>query len=203
MKKVFFVSAALATLSLSLIPSSAAAQIVVFNDAGAFNAAVGPTVLEDFSDANLAPGLSFTSTAGSVGGGKFNDRLVAGGFTTFQFANSQTAFGGVFDLSAGGAGTGILVSFLGGSSQVVGQIDRACVGCFFGFSSTNPFTSVTFTNGTQTGVAETFNLDNLQSAQVSAVPEPGTWAMMLIGFGAIGASMRRRRRSNGYASQIA
>lgn len=27
----------------------------------------------------------------------------------------------------------------------------------------------------------------------SPVPEPGTWAMMLIGFGAIGASMRRRR----------
>lgn len=28
----------------------------------------------------------------------------------------------------------------------------------------------------------------------SAVPEPGTWAMMLLGFGAIGYSMRRRRR---------
>jgi len=27
----------------------------------------------------------------------------------------------------------------------------------------------------------------------SAVPEPGTWAMMLLGFGAIGFSMRRRR----------
>lgn len=27
-----------------------------------------------------------------------------------------------------------------------------------------------------------------------AVPEPGTWAMMLIGFGAIGFSMRRGRR---------
>ena len=28
---------------------------------------------------------------------------------------------------------------------------------------------------------------------VAAVPEPGTWAMMLVGFGAIGVSMRRRR----------
>jgi hypothetical protein len=29
----------------------------------------------------------------------------------------------------------------------------------------------------------------------AAVPEPGTWAMMLIGFGGIGYSMRRRRRT--------
>lgn len=32
------------------------------------------------------------------------------------------------------------------------------------------------------------------SRQVSAVPEPSTWGMMLLGFGAIGAAMRRRRR---------
>lgn len=30
--------------------------------------------------------------------------------------------------------------------------------------------------------------------QTSAVPEPTTWAMMLIGFGAIGAALRRQRR---------
>ena len=30
----------------------------------------------------------------------------------------------------------------------------------------------------------------------AAVPEPGTWAMMLLGFGAIGFSMRRRRHSH-------
>lgn len=31
----------------------------------------------------------------------------------------------------------------------------------------------------------------------SAVPEPGTWAMMLLGFGAVGFAMRRRRRTAG------
>ena len=30
---------------------------------------------------------------------------------------------------------------------------------------------------------------------VAAVPEPGTWALMLLGFGAIGAAMRRRRKT--------
>jgi hypothetical protein len=30
----------------------------------------------------------------------------------------------------------------------------------------------------------------------AAVPEPGTWAMMLLGFGAIGVAMRRRRSSH-------
>jgi hypothetical protein len=30
---------------------------------------------------------------------------------------------------------------------------------------------------------------------VGAVPEPSTWAMMLFGFGAIGVSMRRKRKA--------
>lgn len=36
-----------------------------------------------------------------------------------------------------------------------------------------------------------------------AVPEPGTWAMMLLGFGGIGFAMRRRRRSGALAPQVA
>ena len=34
----------------------------------------------------------------------------------------------------------------------------------------------------------------LYSTGASAVPEPATWAMMLIGFGAVGYSLRRRER---------
>jgi hypothetical protein len=35
------------------------------------------------------------------------------------------------------------------------------------------------------------------------VPEPGTWAMMLLGFGGIGMAMRRRRRSSTALPQLA
>lgn len=49
------------------------------------------------------------------------------------------------------------------------------------------------------GGPDTFTAVNL--SQSGAVPEPGTWAMMLIGFGALGVSLRRR--SKGLLSQTA
>ena len=33
----------------------------------------------------------------------------------------------------------------------------------------------------------------LKSATLSAAPEPATWALMIVGFGGIGAAVRRRR----------
>ncbi len=38
-------------------------------------------------------------------------------------------------------------------------------------------------------------LVNYSIAQTSAVPEPASWAMMLVGFGGIGMSLRRRKRA--------
>jgi hypothetical protein len=49
------------------------------------------------------------------------------------------------------------------------------------------------TAGVGSGTGINFEKQNSVTLVGSAVPEPGTWAMMLIGFGAIGASMRRRR----------
>ena len=39
-------------------------------------------------------------------------------------------------------------------------------------------------------------LDNIKLEQVSAVPEPATWMMMLFGFGLVGFSMRRRQKNS-------
>ncbi|NJC05352.1 hypothetical protein GGQ97_001145 [Sphingomonas kaistensis] len=52
------------------------------------------------------------------------------------------------------------------------------------------YDSAVFIGGGSVGTVQT---------PIGAVPEPSTWAMMLLGFGAIGASMRRRRSVNAVA----
>ncbi len=51
---------------------------------------------------------------------------------------------------------------------------------------------------TGTVIASPFNAGNaairLTTATPGAVPEPATWAMMIFGFGAVGSTMRYRRR---------
>lgn len=51
------------------------------------------------------------------------------------------------------------------------------------------------------GIIDGSTLQGRTFAPTAAVPEPGTWAMMLVGFAGIGLSMRRRRRAT--AMQIA
>ncbi|WP_379553683.1 PEPxxWA-CTERM sorting domain-containing protein [Qipengyuania sp. DGS5-3] len=64
---------------------------------------------------------------------------------------------------------------------------------FWGITDTaNPFTTVSFA---QSG-SDRFGFDDLTIGDVSqvtgGVPEPGTWAMMLLGFFGLGAAMRRK-----------
>ena len=61
-----------------------------------------------------------------------------------------------------------------------------------GFSNTGNFTDVTGSVRTNQWAFDVLNVNG--ATQGGAVPEPATWAMMLIGFGAAGVSLRYRRR---------
>lgn len=186
-------SKAILTIIALASSGTANAAIVIYTDPATL-AGQTSAVIENFDDTTLATGLSFTSNAGSIGGGLFNDRLVAGqAETTFTFAGGADSFGGIFDLSPGGFGQGIefVLGLSGGGTETAGRI-RTESG-FFGFTSTNRFNSVTLRGyDTVNGSAETYNLNNAQFGVFSAVPEPGTWAMMLFGIGGVGFAMRRR-----------
>lgn len=64
------------------------------------------------------------------------------------------------------------------------------------------YTSATFTS-TGGGFADFKQLRLITSAAVAAVPEPATWAMMLMGFCGIGIAMGRRRRDASRLLQVA
>jgi PEP-CTERM motif len=62
-------------------------------------------------------------------------------------------------------------------------------------SSVSDFTTLRLTSD-----INAFEIDNIA---VRGVPEPATWAMMLLGFGAVGFALRRRRTADKVLPQLA
>lgn len=122
---------------------------------------------------------------------------VASGFTTgfsFYYAGNSTDAGTV-NVYDGLNGTGnILASLLltpnGGACSGDPSGFPFCNFSAFGVSFAGTALSVDFG-----GVANQIVFDDvtLGSATPGAVPEPGTWAMMLLGFGFAGGALRYRR----------
>lgn len=59
---------------------------------------------------------------------------------------------------------------------------------FIGFTSLAPITAVSFQS------ANTVAFDVISVSSIASVPEPATWALMLIGFGIIGFAMRKHSK---------
>ena len=53
------------------------------------------------------------------------------------------------------------------------------------------------------GSQRNYDLVSLAIPLNTAVPEPATWALMLLGFGGIGVAMRRGRRRSSTLMQVA
>ena len=175
-----------ATITYTLTGSFSGVNGGEFNNVDAVFTGVGDT-----DDAAPFPGLS---NATLVPLSSFS--AVASGLTyTFTtpisfFVNRDDNFAGFVD----GPLTKGFVRYLGTSPIAFASYD--------GVSTLAP-TAATFYTDFNTG---TFNTDRgdvvvtsatglTLSATIAAVPEPATWAMMLVGFGMMGASMRYRRKS--------
>ena len=212
MKSMFFAAAALAAVSVP-----AAAQITegqygdVTQVSGGYQIASDPAsgpgyggiyfgltgyTLNDLTSLSA----NYTLDAGALAGGapRFSlfDNLGGGAYIYFTNATSTNVDGSTTVECNGFGGCaynypGIsFADFFSGYGATA--LDFVTLDVDAGYSSRQQITVSDFSlNGTQFG------------ASTAAVPEPATWAMMLIGFGGVGFQLRRTRRSNGLIAQAA
>jgi hypothetical protein len=195
MKSVKF---ALMGVALAAAGASNAA-VTTYTDQAAWNAAAGAVTVEDFTDTTLVPGLTLSTTNGSIDvGGFFHDGAFtytsSASDTTFSFGTSVNALSGFWDLLPNGIGSGISLTTSAG--DVVVLTNDYFANTFYGFTTTSAFTSFTINALAVDPRLETYNLDNLAFNNAAAVvPEPETYAMMLAGLAAVGFMARRRKIS--------
>ena len=197
-------AAAAFALTLSHSPGGNAA-VVTYADQPTWATAVGAFATESFDAGGLQ---SFTGVVTSVGviqpatqlltGSIWHDRPTVGGgeSTTFSYLpGNLIGAGATWDTSPGDEGQALILTLnlVGGGTEVVGQIGPLA-NTFFGFVSSNPFTSFTITAGTNPGVAETFEMDNLLLA-AAVVPEPATIGLLCSGLIGLAAARRRKARA--------
>jgi hypothetical protein len=149
----------------------------------------------------IAPVTGFDAgTIGSVDGSAFVQVLADMAVTTvFSFTSTTQALG--FDLRPYFLGTnndaGETVGFLTDTGEMgsftLSSLNEAG---FLGFSFDTPIGALGFyrlDNGGGADASTAFGIDNV-IGYATAVPEPSSWAMMLVGFAMLGAGARYRRR---------
>jgi hypothetical protein len=112
------------------------------------------------------------------------------GAISLLFSTDQSEFGLRL---AGGNGGNAYVSFFGDDGALIDTFTLASLPVFatYGFTrdgGVHDIRGVSIWNDDVTG----FGLAGIRFDVASALPEPGTWAMMLFGFGAMGMALRRQ-----------
>lgn len=214
MRKLAFAAAVLTAALAS--PSQAA--ITIYTSQAAFLAAVNNPGVDTFENLSItsstpspivrtAGAYGYTGTVSTTsffGAGSTADRWLSTNTATdtitfSSFTGGVRALGGLFfgsDIQGAFSAGSITLTATDASGTVTQTITGATTSSFLGFVSTGPLTSVTVS---AVQPATTFlwpTVNNLTLAGAATptpgVPEPATWAMMIVGFGLVGAAMRRR-----------
>jgi PEP-CTERM motif len=146
---------------------------------------------------NTGAGLGGAITAGfynSFSGNSLAAKQVSGGLNSADFFYNSEGFTVVFPTAITAFGVfsntnlpvgATLVTSSGTAATTFTTYDTSTFG-FLGFTSPTPFTSATFTSSI-------FNIPEIEYGSVTAVPEPSTWAMMILGFFGVGFMAYRRK----------
>lgn len=170
--------AAICVAVLATVPATAATTIVTGNTSG------GPTF-----NRPLSGGVALSGVGTNVSYQAIGFTVSASGNYTFDLSSTFDNFLAVYSAPFNPANP--LSNLLGADDDTVGSNARLVQLLLAGTSYVAVATA--FDNGDGGAFTLTANGPGTLSVGVAAVPEPATWAMMLLGFGAIGASLRRRR----------
>lgn len=168
-------AAALVALSPAAHAQSTGGTVTFANDIG-----LGGSFTTGFSDSGLTNPFTetLTFTTATNGTVSINVGTIATGPT------NDTDFTSVFLSGTGLVGNILIPQVLGDPNEI-----RALAG--FALDAGNFTLTFEGTPGTENG---SFG-GTVAFLAAPAVPEPATWAMMLLGFGAVGFSIRRKRPS--------
>ncbi|MFS0772108.1 PEPxxWA-CTERM sorting domain-containing protein [Sphingomonas sp. 1P08PE] len=142
--------------------------------------------------------FSGTTTAGALSGsGTFGAELVDGSSTVYEIktAEGALALGGV---SRTIKDLGFLTDPVSGDETgnfiTVDDAGASLLSLVLTFNNNSEFAAFAL-GDIAAGFLNQQEFEGTAQFDVAAVPEPSTWAMMLLGFGAVGVALRRRRMS--------
>jgi hypothetical protein len=191
----------------------------IYNTQAAFNAAVGTTGVDTFETLSItgstpspitrsAGAFGYTaavSTTSFFGAGTAADHWLSTNTATDSitfngFTGGVRGFGGLFfgsDLSGSYLLGNVTITATDATGTSTFTITNATTSSFVGFVSSGPLLSASIVSvQPQSGFLwpTVNNLTLAGAAATSGVPEPTTWAMLMLGFGGVGFAMRRNRK---------
>lgn len=198
------------------------ASIITYSDMGSYLAAISAPGTDTFDDLYHYEDLGNTGLSRTAGDYSYSvsdslsSNLYSVGTSTDTWMSTNEAnsslvfnnfsagvsgFGGLFftSLMDGSYGLGDLVLTVSdGVDTVIYELFGSTTSSFLGFVSDGDLSSVTITATQSDDVVFWASANNVILGTVEAdfdaeVPEPATWALMILGFGLIGAAKRRSK----------